>query len=55
MQLAPEEFFVVPRGVLKNPVADDQVGIVLIETATTAHSGANVIDSTVPIAPGRLR
>jgi len=30
-------------------VADDQVGIVLIETVTTAHTGAAVIDSTVPI------
>lgn len=49
VQLAPGEFFVVPRGVLHNPVADDEVGIVLIETVTTAHTGAAVTARTVPI------
>ena len=45
----------------RTTVADDEVGIVLIETVTTAHTGAAVIDSTVPIerqvgsAQGRLR
>ena len=41
VQLASEEFFVAPRGMLHTPVADDQVGIVLIETVTTGATGAS--------------
>jgi len=33
------EFYVVPRGVLHNPVADEECWIVLIETVTTKHTG----------------
>ena len=33
------EFCVVPRGVLHNPVADEECWIVLIETVTTKHTG----------------
>lgn len=33
------EFCVVPRGVLHNPVADEECWIVLIETVTTLHTG----------------
>lgn len=43
------QFFVVPRGVRHNPVADEEVEIVLIETVTTAHTGAERTDRTVPI------
>lgn len=43
------EFFVVPRGVRHNPIADDEVEIVLIETVTTTHTGDVVVDRTVPI------
>jgi mannose-6-phosphate isomerase-like protein (cupin superfamily) len=43
------EFFVVPKGVQHNPVADEEVGIVLIETVTTAHTGAVIVEGTVPI------
>jgi len=43
------DFFVVPRGTQHNPVADEEVGIVLIETVTTAHTGDVVVDGTVPI------
>jgi len=33
------EFCVVPRGVLHNPVAEEECWIVLIETTTTKHMG----------------
>jgi mannose-6-phosphate isomerase-like protein (cupin superfamily) len=47
--LGPGQFFVVPKGVRHNPVAEREVGIVLIETVTTAHTGAEQTDRTVPI------
>jgi mannose-6-phosphate isomerase-like protein (cupin superfamily) len=47
--LAPGEFYTVPRGVRHNPVADDEVEIVLIETVTTAHTGDVVVEATVSI------
>lgn len=47
--LEPGEFFVVPRGVRHNPIADEEVEIVLIETVTTAHTGDVVVERTVPI------
>lgn len=43
------EFFVVPRGVQHNPVAAEEVGIILIESMTTAHTGDVVVEGTVPI------
>jgi mannose-6-phosphate isomerase-like protein (cupin superfamily) len=49
VHLAPGEFFVVPRGVRHNPVAEEEVEIVLIETVTTAHTGDVVVAGTVPI------
>lgn len=33
------EMCVVPKGVLHNPVADEECSIVLIETVTTKHTG----------------
>ena len=33
------QFCVVPRGMLHSPVADEECGIVLIETITTKHTG----------------
>ena len=47
--LEPGEFFVVPRGVRHNPIAEEEVEIVLIETVTTTHTGDVVVDRTVPI------
>jgi mannose-6-phosphate isomerase-like protein (cupin superfamily) len=47
--LDPGQFFVVPRGTQHNPVAAEEVGIVLIETVTTAHTGTVRSDRTVPI------
>ncbi len=43
------DVFVVPRGVRHNPVAEEEVGIVLIETVTTAHTGDVVTDRSVPV------
>jgi mannose-6-phosphate isomerase-like protein (cupin superfamily) len=48
--LTPGQFYVVPRGVQHNPIADEEVHIVLIETVTTAHTGRVVVDGTVPVA-----
>ena len=47
--LGPGQFHVVPRGVQHNPVADEEVQIVLIETVTTAHTGDVVVEGTVPV------
>ena len=47
--LGPGQCFVVPRGVRHNPVAEEEVEIVLIETVTTAHTGSVQTDRTVPI------
>ena len=43
------EFFTVPKGVRHNPVAEDEVGVVLIETKSTLHTGDVVTDRTVPV------
>ena len=39
VELGPGDFHVVPRGVLHNPVADEECWIMLIETVTTKHTG----------------
>lgn len=49
VKLSPGQFYVVPKGVQHNPVADEEVGIVLIETVTTSHTGSVQSDRTVPI------
>jgi mannose-6-phosphate isomerase-like protein (cupin superfamily) len=33
------DFFVVPKNTIHNPVADQECGVVLIETVTTLHTG----------------
>jgi quercetin dioxygenase-like cupin family protein len=33
------EFFVVPKGVMHNPIAEEECWITLIETITTQHTG----------------
>ena len=47
--LDPGQFYVVPRGVRHNPVAEEEVEIVLIETVTTSHTGDVVSERSVPI------
>jgi mannose-6-phosphate isomerase-like protein (cupin superfamily) len=49
VELGPGQFYVVPRGVRHNPVADEEVHIVLIETVTTAHTGDTTVPGTVPV------
>lgn len=47
--LDPGQFYVVPRGVRHNPVAENEVEIMLIETVTTSHTGDVVSERSVPI------
>lgn len=49
VRLGSGEFYVIPRGVQHNPIAEEEVEIVLIETVTTAHTGDVVTDRTVSI------
>ncbi|WP_250445953.1 cupin domain-containing protein [Actinotalea sp. C106] len=49
VELGPGQFYVVPRGVRHNPVADEEVHIVLIETVTTTHTGDVTVAGTVPV------
>ena len=39
VRLGPGDFYVVPRGKLHNPVAEEECGLALIETVTTLHTG----------------
>ena len=43
------EFCVVPKGVLHNPVADEECWLVLVETVTTKHTGDVKTPLTRPI------
>ncbi|WP_297844619.1 cupin domain-containing protein [Pseudomonas sp.] len=43
------EFFTVPRGVRHNPVAEEECGVMLIETVTTLHTGTEITSRSVPI------
>jgi mannose-6-phosphate isomerase-like protein (cupin superfamily) len=47
--IRPGQFHVVPKGVRHNPVAEEEVSVVLIETVTTAHTGDVVTERSVPI------
>lgn len=49
VELGPGQFYVVPRGVRHNPVAQEEVHIVLIETVTTSHTGSVTVSGSVPI------
>ncbi|WP_397452760.1 cupin domain-containing protein [Pseudomonas sp. NA-150] len=44
------EFFTVPKGVRHNPVAEQECGILLIETVTTLHTGTEQSERSVPIS-----
>jgi len=39
VELGPGDFHVVPKGVMHNPVADQECWVMLIETVTTKHTG----------------
>jgi mannose-6-phosphate isomerase-like protein (cupin superfamily) len=48
--LGPGEFCVVPKKTRHNPVAEEECGILLIETVSTKHTGDVVIPQTVAIS-----
>lgn len=50
VDLTPGQLHVVPRGVLHNPVAEEECWIVLIETVTTKHTGDVEVALTKSIA-----
>jgi mannose-6-phosphate isomerase-like protein (cupin superfamily) len=39
LSLGPGEMVVIPKGVRHNPIADEEVWLVLIEPVTTTHTG----------------
>ena len=47
--LGPGEFCVVPKKTMHNPVADEECGVILIETVTTSHTGDLELPQTVSI------
>lgn len=47
--LGPGEFCIVPKKTRHNPVAEEECGIMLIETVSTQHTGDLVMERTVPI------
>ncbi len=49
IELSPGEMFVVPKGVEHCPLADEDTHFMMIEPASTAHTGAVVSDETVSL------
>lgn len=49
VDLGPGTLHVVPRGVLHNPVAEEECWVVLVETVTTKHTGDVETPLTKPI------
>lgn len=47
--LKPGSFYIIPKNVRHNPVAENECGIVLIETVTALHTGDEVFAGTIPI------
>lgn len=43
------DFYIIPKGVMHNPLAEEECGIMLIETVTTKHTGDVVSDLTKSI------
>ena len=37
--LGPGELFIVPKGVMHNPIAEEECGVVLVERKSTKHTG----------------
>ncbi|MEZ6093759.1 MAG: cupin domain-containing protein [Pirellulaceae bacterium] len=50
VELQPGDIFVVPRGEMHNPIADDECHVVLFERKSTQHTGDNVVQSTKSVA-----
>jgi quercetin dioxygenase-like cupin family protein len=49
VELKSGEFCVIPRGILHNPVAEEECWIVLVETVTTKHTGDAITPLTKTI------
>ena len=49
IDLGPGDMHVVPRGVMHNPVADEECAIVLIEPVSTKHTGDVIVGATKSI------
>jgi mannose-6-phosphate isomerase-like protein (cupin superfamily) len=49
VHLSEGEFHIVPKGVMHNPVCEEECLIALIEPVTTRHTGDLIMDRTVPI------
>jgi len=47
--LNPGDFCVVPKNTMHNPIAEEECGVVLIETVTTQHTGDVVTPLTKTI------
>lgn len=47
VELGPNEMCIVPKGVEHKPIADEETQILLIEPASTEHTGKEVTDKTV--------
>jgi len=50
VELNAGEMYVVPKGVMHNPVADEECWVMLIETMTTKHTGDVETEMTKSIA-----
>jgi len=49
VHLGRGEFCVVPRGVRHLPIAEEECGVMLIETVTTQHTGDVITERTVSL------
>jgi len=49
VQLKAGDFYVIPKDTLHNPVAEEECGLVLIETVSTKHTGDAVSPLTKTI------
>lgn len=48
--LTTGDMHIVRKGVLHNPVCDEECLVALVETVTTLHTGTEITDKTVPVA-----
>src|SRR5215510_14530498 len=39
VELNAGDMYVVPKGIMQNPIAEDECWVVLVETVTTKHTG----------------
>lgn len=47
VELGPNDMCIVPKGVEHKPMADEETQILLIEPASTAHTGKNITGKTI--------